>query len=202
MNPERLKLRQWEVNDLKRLAKLFHTPRAAKRFVNTYRLIRVGIPEADLTEFIGSASTPGRYRIAQMLLAIVCGYPNVAPLFLQIMLKQARTPNRNLTWTKFVVACAGMHHINQVAGESATDVDGEQPPKSRAKQNQTKKKSTRQPKLDVEELALDQFNREWQELCEVLSNLDQDFVPENLDSYDDLVRRAARFSFSVSALPE
>jgi hypothetical protein len=83
------------------LARLFHTPRAVKRFVNTYRLIRVSIPEVEMSEFIGTETTPGRYRVAQVLLATVCGYPNVASLFLTLMLKQSGAADGHaVTWSE------------------------------------------------------------------------------------------------------
>ena len=47
------------------------------------------------------------------------------------------------------------------------------------------------------------FGHEWQELCKVLGgDLVRDFAPEDLSLYLDLTLRAARFSFSVSELPE
>jgi len=207
MNPEKLKFQPWEVSDMKRLERLFRTPRAVKRFVNTYRLVRVGIPESDLDEFIGTEKAPGRYPIAQMLLAIVCGYPNAAPWFLRLLLQQSRLPDQsNLSWSEFVAKCSGM---GDSAGNNAEQSRTGQGAKGRKRrQSDTVKsinsaaESADQLRAGLEGLSHEEFGREWQELCEALSHLDERFVPGNLASCYDMVRRAARFSFSVSALPE
>ena len=207
MNPEKLKFQPWEVSDMKRLERLFRTPRAVKRFVNTYRLVRVGIPESDLDEFVGTEKAPGRYPVAQMLLAIVCGYPNAAPWLLQLLLQQSRLPDQsNLSWSEFVATCSRMGNVAQNnAGQSVTR-RGTKARKGRGsgavKINKTAAESAVQLRAGLEGVSYEEFGREWQELCEALSHLDERFVPEKLESCYDLVRRAARFSFSVSALPE
>jgi hypothetical protein len=58
-----------------RLGPLLSTPRAAKKLVNLYRLVRIGIPEAGLQAFIG----PGGYQVVQILLAVLVGSPDAAP---------------------------------------------------------------------------------------------------------------------------
>ena len=61
------------MDDLQRLSPLFRTPRAVKRFINTYRLVKVGIEPDEIDRFEGSRPTPGTSRIAQVLLAVVAG---------------------------------------------------------------------------------------------------------------------------------
>jgi hypothetical protein len=209
MNPEKLKFQPWEVRDMKLLERMFRTPRAVKRFVNTYRLVRVGIPESDLDEFIGTEQAPGRYPIAQMLLAMVCGYPNAAPWFLQLLLQQSRLKDQaNLSWSKFVANCSGMrdaaqNHPGQTVNGSGTGAKaqkGRRP--GAAKINKPAAEFPDQLRAGLEGLAHEDFGLEWRELCEALSHLDERFIPGKLESCYDLVRRAARFSFSVSALPE
>jgi hypothetical protein len=64
---------------------LGRSPRAAKRYVNVYRLIRAGIPEDRLSAFLGSEGSPGPYRAVLFLLAVVVGAPGAAePLFRQL----------------------------------------------------------------------------------------------------------------------
>ena len=53
-----------------------------KRFVNIYRLIRVGLSERIIAVFEGTQDTPGEYRVVLVLLAVVTGFPNLAPYFL------------------------------------------------------------------------------------------------------------------------
>jgi len=57
-------------------------------------------------------------------------------------------------------------------------------------------------KIQVEDRAPANFGAEWHELCGVLTALEKEFTPEDLSNYLDLALRVARFSFSVSELPE
>ena len=74
LRPRGLVLRAPEIDFMVRLGPLLSTPRAAKKLVNLYRLVRVGIPEEDLPTFIGL----GGYQVVQILLAILVGTPDVA----------------------------------------------------------------------------------------------------------------------------
>jgi hypothetical protein len=203
INPERLKFRQWEVNDMKRLARMFRTPRAVKRFINTYRLIRVSIPEVDIDDFIGTESVPGNYRVAQILLAIVCGYPNTASLFLQLLLRQAEAADIG-TWSAFISKCAKMGTpaggATASAKKSGAETGGHPPKTAVGKSGSVAAAS--QSKFKIEDRASIDFGTKWQELCDTLARLDKDFAPEDLRSYFELALRAARFSFSVSELSE
>jgi len=70
-----LVLRAPETEFIVRLGPLLSTPRAAKKLVNLYRLVRVGIPEEHLPTFIGL----GGYQVVQILLAVLVGTPDAAP---------------------------------------------------------------------------------------------------------------------------
>ncbi len=67
-----------EVDFMCRLNVLIPTPRAAKRFVNTYRLIRAPLAGAELSAFVGTEDYPGPYKGVMLLLAIMIGYPAAA----------------------------------------------------------------------------------------------------------------------------
>ncbi|MGH3624591.1 MAG: hypothetical protein ACRDQ5_22860, partial [Sciscionella sp.] len=56
---------------------LLPTPRAAKRLVNLYRLVRIGIPDGELDAFV-RAGTGGPYQVVQILLAALVGSPALA----------------------------------------------------------------------------------------------------------------------------
>jgi WD40 repeat protein len=73
--PGGLILRAPETEFIVRLGPLLRTPRAAKKLVNLYRLVRIGIPEEDLPRFIGL----GGYKVVQIALAILVGVPDAAP---------------------------------------------------------------------------------------------------------------------------
>jgi hypothetical protein len=87
LHPEGLRISAAERDFLPRLGPLLPTPRAAKRLVNLYRLLRIGVPEAELSEFVGGEDG-GPYQAAAVLLATVIGQPADARALL-IELKNA-----------------------------------------------------------------------------------------------------------------
>jgi uncharacterized protein YegL len=78
-HPVGLQLGRHEVEFMERLGPLLPTPRAAKRLANLYRLVRIGIQDNQLAEFVGSRVSGGPYQAVQILLAILVGSPIVAP---------------------------------------------------------------------------------------------------------------------------
>jgi WD40 repeat protein len=68
-------LRAPETQFIARLGPLLSTPRSAKKLVNLYRLVRIGVPEEELPTFIGRSE----YQVVQILLAILVGTPDAAP---------------------------------------------------------------------------------------------------------------------------
>lgn len=77
LNPEGLRLRPAEGDFLARLTPLLSTPRSIKKLVNLYRLLRLGIAEDRLDEFIGT-DQGGPYQAAALLLAAMVGAPHHA----------------------------------------------------------------------------------------------------------------------------
>ena len=86
LNPEGLRLRSVEREFLERLTPLLGTPRAIKKLVNLYRLLRLGVSEDRLNEFIGG-NQGGPYQAAAILLAALVGAPNAARRWLQSLAK-------------------------------------------------------------------------------------------------------------------
>ncbi len=66
----------WFMRDLAPL--LGRSPRALKRFVNVYRLLKAGLSRARLRAFRDDGDRIGDYQAAQMLLALDTGLPRVA----------------------------------------------------------------------------------------------------------------------------
>jgi hypothetical protein len=60
-----------------RLGSLLPTPRAAKKLVNLYRLVRIGIPDSGLAAFTASEAG-GPYQVVQFLLAVLVASPAAA----------------------------------------------------------------------------------------------------------------------------
>ena len=77
---ERLTLTRREIAYLRSVACLLHTPRAAKRLANTYRLLRLRVstsPER-LQEFLAPSEHGAEFQAAAVLLAIQAGDPAAA----------------------------------------------------------------------------------------------------------------------------
>jgi hypothetical protein len=66
-----LRISPAEAAFLPKLHPLIPTPRAGKKLVNLYRLLRIGVPETDLPSFIGNASGDGDYQVVALLLAVL-----------------------------------------------------------------------------------------------------------------------------------
>lgn len=71
-------LQEWERKALQAYHPLVRTPRGATRLLNTYRLLRAGIPEGDWHTFRGDGEASGEFRVAMLLLAAAAGSPAVA----------------------------------------------------------------------------------------------------------------------------
>jgi hypothetical protein len=85
-NPEHLRIEEWERTFMKTLSELIPSPRAAKRFINIYRLMRASVDDSERTKFVGDLNA-GEYQAAQMLLAILTRYPAEASVILQKLIK-------------------------------------------------------------------------------------------------------------------
>jgi hypothetical protein len=86
MDSESLRLEDWERECMKKLNELVPSPRAAKRFVNVYRLLRASVADDQWSNFIGDADG-GLHRPVLLLLAILTGYPAEATEILRALLE-------------------------------------------------------------------------------------------------------------------
>ena len=102
-------LNDWERNALKDYHSLIHTPRGATRFLNTYRLVRAGVPSTEWDRFRGDEGGFGESRIPMLLLAVAAGQPSIARDWFQLVRQQAdglppldEIPDPNKpAWTEF-----------------------------------------------------------------------------------------------------
>jgi phospholipase C len=76
-DPEPLQLKQCEREFMWRFQPFIPSPRATKRFVNVYRLLRASVSGPELADFVRHDGT-GEYEVVQFLLAIQTGYPEQA----------------------------------------------------------------------------------------------------------------------------
>jgi hypothetical protein len=71
-------LYDWECTALKDYHSMIRTPRGATRLINTYRLVRAGIPAEEWEAFRGDETLHGEFRVAMLLLTAAAGYPALA----------------------------------------------------------------------------------------------------------------------------
>jgi kumamolisin len=75
LTPSALVIADHELVYAEKLGPLIPTPRTAKRLINLYRLLKVGLNERETSKFAGYSSAPGEYQTALLLLAILVGAP-------------------------------------------------------------------------------------------------------------------------------
>lgn len=80
LRPRRLAVSQAELTFLATLAPLVSSPRAAKRLVNLYRLLRARFSGTELDEFLAPGIREAPHRAVLVLLAVLVGHSDTAPL--------------------------------------------------------------------------------------------------------------------------
>ncbi|WP_280408127.1 P-loop NTPase fold protein [Nocardia brasiliensis] len=78
LDPDNLQLSEIEKNFLAKITPLLPTPRAVKKMVNLYRLVRLSIPDEQLDSWVGSPPNGGPYQAAALLLGALVGTPDEA----------------------------------------------------------------------------------------------------------------------------
>jgi len=91
---------------LEELEGFIGTPRDLKRFINVYRLLRVSVPTPEYPAFVG-----GTHRVAQVLLAVLIGFPQVGCALLSYLCRPERLGAVPADW-------AGLCQILSRADES------------------------------------------------------------------------------------
>lgn len=181
---EQLRMRAWELKDIERLAPLFHTPRAVKRFVNTYRFLRAGVRPHEISLFEGTEDDPGTYRAPLTLLAVVVGYGNVAPRFLRRVMDYSSGNAKN--WLEF---------LNEAKKEARSKIAGSSR-KTSARGNGKDAAMSEQP----EHSSFSWEDAEWIQLCDALIQVSVDTFPvHNISELRDWTRTVARYSFSLTS---
>jgi hypothetical protein len=96
-------LTQAEVEFAQQLGALVNSPRAAKRLMNTYRLIRATRHVGSRSRFLGTDGQPGEYHAVLTLLAVAAGYPTMADRLL-VALQDDAAGLGIRQWSNFVDA--------------------------------------------------------------------------------------------------
>jgi hypothetical protein len=103
----------WEQDFMKELHDLIPTPRAVKRFVNVYRLLRAQAGAGH--DFCGDA-TGGEYRAVMLLLALLIGFPSEATDLMRDLVELSPTGDW-WTWSK--------GRLPELAGPDASPLEKE-----------------------------------------------------------------------------
>ncbi len=86
LHPQSLLFSDAEISYMKEMAPLIsRSPRAVKRFLNCYRLIKVGLPPEQLTSFLGEDGQHGEYKTVMILLGIITGAPSISIYFIEAL---------------------------------------------------------------------------------------------------------------------
>lgn len=102
--PQSLTLSEGEIEFMKSLTTLIgRSPRAVKRFLNCYRLIKVGLRPGELEVFMGQNGQPARYPAIMLLLGIITGAPSISLHIveeLEAYVRSKKTINLNMLLTR------------------------------------------------------------------------------------------------------
>ncbi|MCW0342554.1 hypothetical protein NB703_000647 [Pantoea ananatis] len=93
-------IHSWEESFAASLYPLISSPRAAKRLVNVYRVLKASVSGIQLQVFEGTETEPGQFQIPLLLLAIqICDAPTAIAWFADLMAGQEQ---RNSTEEAFI----------------------------------------------------------------------------------------------------
>lgn len=91
-------IRGWEESFASSLYPLIPSPRAAKRLINVYRVLKAGVGGAQLQAFEGTETAPGQFQVPLLLLAIqIYDAPAAATWFVDLLAGQE--PHNSLEQT-------------------------------------------------------------------------------------------------------
>lgn len=171
LSPPALEIKDWEKDFIPHLWEMLPTPRAAKRFVNIYRLIRTRIPSLkELEGFVGNEQNPGDFQVAMVLLAVLTGFPRQSPH----VFRWIRDAGEDSLW---------WDSVDTLLPEALADT---QPQRFQ---------NVVVPRMEAAEAA------EWTRLHTALSNLKSNTsLPTTLKPYIEWVPRVARFSFRAGKI--
>ncbi len=90
----------WEESFAANLYPLIPSPRAAKRLVNVYRVLKAGVGGAQLQAFEGTETAPGQFQVPLLLLAIqICDASAAAAWFVDLMVEQRQRTSLEQAFT-------------------------------------------------------------------------------------------------------
>jgi hypothetical protein len=181
-HPEHLRIEDWERAFMKKLHELIPSPRAGKRFINVYRLLRAAVTDRERDRFVGDEEV-GEYQCALLLLAILTGYPSQATEILRALLDE----EHHETWREFIATYKAsiVAQVESAARERAPTIAA---PKGPGRGTATASEPRREAPPPAElERAL--------ELVARLERLEGHFGIRFCTDFQPWAARVARFSF-------
>lgn len=175
--PEHLRIEEWEREFMKTLYELIPSPRAGKRFINIYRLLRATVEDREREGFIGN-DAGGEYQCALLLLAVLTGYPTEATETLEALLKEQ---SKDKTWKQFLNALR-----EKICGEKRTELSSFVPEGSTQSRGPTE--------LKERSIALPDIGR-WEELFTKLERINSNLDERSCEGFIRWAPRVARYSF-------
>jgi hypothetical protein len=155
---------------MKLLFPLIPSPRAAKRFVNIYRLLRTTVTASETLSLV-SEDKDGEYKAVQLLLAIQTGYPNQAVEIIRDLIEQ---DPRDSCWTV---------------------VDGYTEKYRESSKRQSPASTPRRSMLVENPIASRLDSERWREFLDHLSLLRPVFPDRPCSGFTKWAPRIARYSF-------
>ena len=170
---------------MKQLHRFIPSPRAGKRFINIYRLLRASVKEKERDAFVGSKEG-GSYQTAMLLLAILTAYPDQATEIFRELIEEEPTGE----WSEF---CAAYEARMLAEGSEASD--------SRPGTSQ-KIGKTRNPEQKAAvgkdgslEAGGENDKTEWTELFARLEDIEESVGGRPMGEFLEWAPRVARYSF-------
>ena len=204
-HPAHLQITKWETEFMKELHCLIPSPRATKRFVNIYRLIRASVDiddEVKLKEFIGD-ETRGAYRAVLLLLAILTGYPDQATEILRELIDTRHKEK----WWELIDSFKQRFERSQHASSESTESLKKSSKKEAARSSGARAELSRSrtPAIDdngVSNMSLDSERsmseaevQRWEDLFENLNRLRPLIRDESCGDFENWAPKVARYSF-------
>jgi hypothetical protein len=180
-HPAHLRIEEWERNFMKTLHDLIPSPRAGKRFINIYRLLRASVRVGEQGQFVGDHED-GEYQCALLLLAILTGYPAEATQILRTLVEEEHTES----WGEMLRALKS--RLGATSEEKARDVQ--------------RVSNARTGRLDVksaEPVGIAGFPtlqaQHWVELFDKLAKVEHNLDDRSCQGFAKWAPRVARYSF-------
>ena len=119
------------------------------------------------------------------------------------MRTHSRDANGTTSWELFLHQCIALAPGDNEPPTANVQSKKQREPARKQMRRTTSKQPVAKPSQPNEERDMTYYWQEWIQLCQTLQEVSRDYqLSGNLSDYHDLVPRIARFSFSVSMLPE